>query len=891
MSGLGFLAPSLLWGLLALPVLWWLLRVVPPPPRRQAFPPLALLADLVGKKRTSHRTPWWLLLLRLVIAALAIVGLAHPVLNPPAEGDGDGPILLAIDDGWAAARSWDAVRSQADIRIKRAERSNRPVLLLATAPSEDGSPPAARLLTATAAGAAVAALAPKPWPSDRRAAVGALAAIRVERFSEIVWLADGLEDGGSGELARALAALGPATLHRPDPPALARLLRLAPAQGGDLTLDVRRAVGGFAETVPVKALDGQGRVLGRVEARFEPSATKVETRFDLPLESLNRVQTLALEDEAGAGATLLLDEGGRRRPVGLAVANRSEALQPLTGELYYVERALAPFAEIRAGEAQALLERPLTLMVLGDSQPLPETALGAVERWIAEGGVLVRFAGPRLAEQTGEPPLVPVRLRGGGRSFGGTLSWTEPARIAPFAPESPFAGLTVPDDVRVTTQVLAEPGPDLARQSWARLADGTPLVTARRLGKGWLVLVHVGANTGWSNLPISGLFVDLLRRVMALGTGLAETQPAALVPQTVLDGFGRLVPPGSAAAPLKTAELLVLPLGPKHPPGYYGPADSRRARNLAPLVGTPKAIEALPDSIQRRPLAEADRAAEIDLKPALLVAALLLLMIDLLLSMRLRGLLAALFLLVALAPVGAAEDEAFARMAGLEPRLAYILTGDANKDTASRLGLEGLTRMLARRTTVELAAPIGLWPESDPFLFFPLVYWPAGTAMPTPSPAVRVKVGRYLAQGGLILFDSGDATALTEGESATRLGALARALDLPALRPIPGDHVLGRSYYLLDSFPGRHAGGPLWIEAGERAGTDGVTTIVAGRNDWVAAWAQDARGRPLFATEPGGEMQREMAFRFGINLVMMALTGNYKSDQVHLPIILERLRR
>ncbi|MCC7168290.1 MAG: DUF4159 domain-containing protein [Rhodospirillales bacterium] len=890
MSGLGFLAPGLLWGLLALPVLWWLLRVVPPPPKRQSFPPLLLLADLVAKTPTSQRTPWWLLLLRLAVAALLILGLAHPVLNPPDEEGGEGPLVLAIDDGWAAARSWEAVKSQADRMIKGAQRRERAVLLVTTAPGEDGNPPVARRLSAQAAAAALAALVPKPWPSDRRAAARALGEAKIERPSAILWLGDGIEDGGAAELAQALSGLGKTVARLPDPPARARLLKVAPGPGGDLAAELRRAQGGFAETVPVRAQDGQGRVLGRAEIRIEADKMRAEIRLDLPMESLNRIQSVAIEDEVGAGATALLDEGGRRRPVGLAVANRAQALQPLTGDLYYVERALAPYAEVRSGEAQALLERPLTLMILGDTQPLAENAQGAVERWIAEGGVLVRFAGSALAEKTGEPPLVPVRLRGGGRNFGGALSWTEPARLAPFAPESPFAGLPIPEDVRINTQVLAEPGPDLARQSWARLTDGTPLVTARRIGKGWLILVHVSANTGWSNLPISGLFVEMLRRLTQLGTGIAESQPPALAPQAVLDGFGRLVPPGTAALPLKAVEVAALPPGPKHPPGYYGPPENRRARNLAPLLGSPKPIETLPDALIRQPLAEQSQAAEIDLKPALLAAAFLVLLADLLIVLRLRGLVI-LVGLFGVAPAEAADEEAFARLAGLEPRLAYILTGDANKDTTSRLGLEGLTRMLARRTTVELAAPQGLWPESDPFHFFPLIYWPAGTAMATPSQAVRVKVGRYLAQGGLILFDSADATALTDNDGAARLGALARALDLPSLKPVPGDHVLGRSYYLLQSFPGRHAGGPLWIEAGERSGTDGVTTIVAGRNDWAAAWAQDAGGRPLFATEPGGEMQREMAFRFGINLVMMALTGNYKSDQVHLPIILERLRR
>ena len=113
--------------------------------------------------------------------------------------------------------------------------------------------------------------------------------------------------------------------------------------------------------------------------------------------------------------------------------------------------------------------------------------------------------------------------------------------------------------------------------------------------------------------------------------------------------------------------------------------------------------------------------------------------------------------------------------------------------------------------------------------------------------------------------------------------------------------MLTKSFYLLRSFPGRWDGGRLWVEAdtgtssaspngGRKAQhADGVTSIIVTSNDFAAAWATDDRGRGLYPVQPGGEQQREMAFRTGINIVMHALTGNYKADQVHVPALLERL--
>ena len=136
----------------------------------------------------------------------------------------------------------------------------------------------------------------------------------------------------------------------------------------------------------------------------------------------------------------------------------------------------------------------------------------------------------------------------------------------------------------VTRQVLAEPEPGLAAKTWARLADGTPLVTAERRGKGLIVLFHVTADTTWSNLPISGLFVEMLRRIVAeaeaaptAAPGSAAKTAATLPPYRTLDGFGVLGAPPANAQPIPesfagTGEAT-------HPPGFYGAAESLVAVN------------------------------------------------------------------------------------------------------------------------------------------------------------------------------------------------------------------------------------------------------------------------------------------------------------------------
>jgi hypothetical protein len=890
-----FAAPWVLLALPALPLLWWLLRVTPPAPRSETFPAIRLLMGLRAPEETPARTPWWLLALRMIAATLVILALARPVLDAGPILPSSGPVLLVIDNGWASASDWPHRMQAANAMLDRVERAGRQAALLATAPDEAGAAPQATAPMPVAdLRARLAALHPEPWPPDRAAATAALQSFH-QTSGAVAYIGDGLTHGGGfAGFAAALGDAGPVTeLRWPTTPA--RLLLPPQNEADRLVAHIMQPSQPLPGAAAVLAQSGDGRTVARVSVELPAGATTGTATIALPPELRNRLNRLVLEGPPSAASVVLLDERWRRRPVGMVAGDLTTADTPFAGPLYYLRRALTPFTEIREADVTALLRREVSVLVLAD-KPLPAgPERDALTRWVEQGGLLIRFAGPRTAEQPiGEPDqLMPVKLLGGDRQLGGALSWAEPAGVAQFPASSPFAGLAVPDEVKVNRQVLAEPSADLASHTWAALADGTPLVTQANRGAGRIVLFHVTANADWSNLPLSGLFVDMLRRLVALSAGVATTPDnAVLSPAETLDGYGLLSPPPQAATGLPANEIARTIASPRHPPGLYGPENGRRALNLGANLPAPEAAPVIPGArVEDIGSAVPERA----LGPWLLAAAVVLLTLDLLVALGLRGLLrpsriAAALVLASLAAPAAQALESNPNPA-LATRLAYIVTGDAQLDSVSRTGLEGLSEYVNRRTAATLVEPDAVEPGRTDLSFYPLLYWPISADAQPLSAGQATALNDYMSRGGIILVDtrdSGSGAGFAPGAESA-LQQVAQGLVIPPLAPLTTDHVLARAFYLLQDFPGRYTGDAVWVQRDQDRANDSVSPIIIGGNDWASAWAVDDSGRNPYAVIPGGSRQRTLAYRFGVNLVMYALTGNYKGDQVHVPAILQRL--
>jgi hypothetical protein len=933
---LSFGFPAILWGLLALPVIWWLLRLTPPKPQTEIFPPLKILARVMKKEETPHQSPWWLTLLRLIMAALIVLALAEPVFNPREELPSSGSALaLVVDNGWASAPDWDRRVATAERLINDAHSNGVPVVLAFTAEKQNAE---IGPFDAATALDRLRAAQPRPVPVDRTAIYARVATeLRNLPGASVAVLADGLAAEGDQQAFATLLGENAANVVWAVPDRLDVIgMTTAENEVDGFTISAVRGESPAPAQVTAGAFDDRGRRIADATLTFAPGETAATGTMTVPFEMRNDFAAIALDGQPQAAAVRVLDESSKRRRVGLLSQAEADQAQPLLSPLYYIRRALEPFADLvepqspdLAEAIPQLLEQKPAMIVMADVGTIPDTARARLVDWLKNGGTLVRFAGTRLISAGNDEELLPVRLRLGERSLGGALSWTTPQAVTEFPPTGPFGDLTPPSEVTVSRQVLAEPTPDIVERTWANLADGTPLVTGARHEKGTIVLFHITPAATWSNLPISGTFVEMLRRVVQLSrnqgsaTNNQEGAVSSLAPYRMIAADGRLTPPAPDTKPLVTGRGDA-PVTIENPPGLYGGEEGVVAHNLlkqdatfAPLA---RPELALPVNNVRYAFDESR-----DLKGSLVAAALALMMLDTIAVFWMGGLftrrprkaaraagsvavvLLAAGVLFAVTPRAAAQDAKAGDTEAVDAisvtHLAYVLTGDASVDSVSRAGLGGLTRFLIEKTALEPGEPAGVDIARDELAFYPLLYWPVDPNAPMPSEAAIGRIDAYMKQGGTVLFDTRDqfATSLDEGSASPatmRLREILENLNVPALEPVPEDHVLTKSFFILPEFPGRFNGSPLWVEASLDASNvdnrpvrtgDGVTPIMITANDFAGAWAVDENGDALLPTVPADPIQRVYAYRAGVNIMMYMLTGNYKSDQVHVPVLLERL--
>ncbi len=855
---MSFAAPWLLGGLLLLPLLWWLMRLLPPAPRVQPFPAIAMLMP-TEQQSAQQRLPWWLMLLRLALTALLIIGLAGPMWRSKDAPRPAGELTLVIDTGWTSAARFEELRALALKTLADHSNANTKVRLLPTAQAGKA---AADWLSPGLARTRLAALKPMPWAASRKDILAQQA------IGDTLWISDGLAPESANDLVSWAKRAGTISVMEATrlPPMQLRAVQMVAA---GLAVNVAQPAATQPRSFTIAAQTADGRNASLATATL--AADEISKNLIVPLAPGERVRIAQLRilGEPSSGAVFLLDRAQARVFVGIG-SRDGETPQPLRSADYYLQRALQPHADVARGTVPALLARGVNIIMLPDQLAQSAATQKQLQEWIARGGVLILFAGPQSTQLAS--PLLPVTLRQTTRTLGGAMSWGKSARLGPWAAASPFAGLAIPADVTVRQQWLAEPGAATPAQSWAQLSDSTPLVSAQTRGKGMVVLFHTSANADWSNLVLSGLFEQMLLRLLPLAasidTGMAQ-QAATFQLKDALTGDGEIAPAGAskivASQILQNSNAASADV----PPGRYASKGQILVRNIGgdmPGWISNYAGAELLSSRSKKNLA-------FDARGLLIGLAALLLLLDGLATLYLKGLVKRPRLPLLTAFFIAAASTAQAAPAGVFDVRLCAVRGAAEADALA--GLQNLTQALKMRTAITVGEPMLVSLSDRNLGLCTLLYWPMADSTPALDISTAQRLQRYMAQGGVLMIDSGWSP---NGRDSLR--RVLGALPLPRLEPFAAAHVLAKSFYLLERAPGGFEFASIWLE-GSTQGTDGRTTqvILAGQR-WAAQWRQ--------AEAP---LLQERALRLGVNIVVYALTGTYKADQVHAAGLLERMVR
>lgn len=586
-------------GLASLPILWNLPKSQPAKKGVYYFPAIDILFKLTAMQPKPASMPWWQKCINLGALVAAAVGASDPGIDTVHLDQSRGPVILAVDNGWTSATHWDqAIVPRLNNLIDAAEAKGRPVLLLPSASGANENGAGAQPVDAAHARSMVMALKPQPWPTDHRYQIDAIENLPpdIKESASLVWLSDGLQTQDALKWAQTISQFGLTDIlsgYSNDP----HLLSLKETSGESMAVQVSRLDTRTDGQATLIFSDDKAPLLQK-QALFKAGESQTTLHVDIPSELRGQLTRISIEGEHSAGATLLLDDMWRQRSVGLI--NTNAIAEPLKDGTHYIQSAIEPFTDLHKGQLTEILQLPVAVIILTDNTLLTGKEREDLTQWIEKGGTLLRFAGPNLAARP-DDNLLPVKLRRGEKTVTGDLSGNSSGAIAPFGKSSPFSGISIPEEAKVNTLVLAEPGPDTADVTWASLDNGIPLITAAKKGDGRIVLVHTTANLDWSRIPLSGeFFLKMMRTIVSQSVGTNQAQLShSLPPLKSLDAQGRLGPAAHAKA-LTPEDLAAGQIDGAHPPGFYGDDSTRMALNigsyaqLSPLRDWPSKTRIMP---------------------------------------------------------------------------------------------------------------------------------------------------------------------------------------------------------------------------------------------------------------------------------------------------------
>jgi len=887
-------------GLLALPLVFFIVKLFPPTPKKFFFSSFFLINKIEKVSVTKKKFPLWLIIFRIILITLIILFFCKPYLNISENKNSTETVknyIIVADIGWSISKEWDKFKNIVNAISIEAEKQNKKIIFYHSNSKNYNKPKVFE--TTQSINQYLNKINPVPWQFEN------------SNFKEIIKQNNNFENNKTffiyskfdrknyNEQIKDLDFIYKKVKNKIliDPVESIIYLKNVSISKESVIFEVsRHAQSKIPTEFSVRITSINNQIVFKKKFVLEQNQTIFYFNEKFPLKVLNQIHKIEIVEQNHAGAKYYFDDYSKKKKIGLYTENTQYRENFLLSPLYYLEKSLEKDNILKVGNLDQLIKFDCSVIIIPDKGKIPKKDHLKLNNWLTKGGTIIRFASTKLANNS--ISFLPAsNLLMAVRNLGGPLIMEEALKISPFKKTSIFHGLPVPKDITFKKQLIIDSNNNNLLIA-ASLSDNTPLVSLGNIEKGKVFLFHITANNDWSNLPLSSLFSEMLQRIILLSEKKITKSVKSLSLTKEINGYGNLNNTLKNSILKDAALLKKITPSENYLPGIYENNELTVALNLSDKIVDKNFKNSFDKNYE---ILTNFKKQILDLRPILIKIILFMFIIDMLISMILKSnfnfissfyknknLLSLFFLLMFFLNSNVIYSENFSK----DTFLAYVKTNDKKLNAISNSGLNTIKNLLKTRTSISPVAIIEIDIIKDPLYSIPFLYWPLPEDLIELDVKTITKIKNYLANGGMILFDvigfSRESFNLDNNKFKSIKDFLS-SIEAADLTPIPKNHTLTKSFYLLKKFPGRWDNKNLLVENSSLELNDGVNSVILGFNDWASAWALDSNNDPLFSVVPGGERQREASYRFGINITMYALTGNYKSDQIHYKSILNRL--
>lgn len=898
---ISFVYPYSLILLIFLPFLIRFLITSPLLPKLKKFPSIIFLANYKSIDQKSAKLNYPIIILRLLIILFLIFAFSNPIFssgNTKKSSD-----LIIIDNGWTSGTIWN-VRKQKIIELLSAkEIKNQEFFLLTT--TELANEKLSNYNSKNFAEAInfVKSIKPLSWSPNYKN-VKRSVEDRIDSFDKVYWFTEKTINTEKSNLLNFLKNYN-LTIVASSENEIPPVLKVFPENDTTYKIEIHHYKKKFTKGT-INCFDEEQRLIFR--QKFEQKIVENEdtftTKFELklPYQIKDKIFYFQLDDINSVSTKFFLNRLRQKKVIGIVNDKKNEV--DFQRGSYYTRKGVEKNNVIIEEGLSKLLTKSVSSIFIDDSNStnnIKEQTLS----WIKSGGIMIKYGGPNLLSTFADNPnnifLNKLSLSKIETTLDSKLSLKKNLKIKEETDEEEFFfGIKIPNEIVVKKYIQL----DISYltndvEVLLRLENGAPIISSSKVGSGRIIFFHIPVNNLWSNFPLSYSFIEIIQRIINLSKGIDEKKERIFQPYLSLDAIGNFLPASAQVLSVnnfKPSNSIVLNYN--QPPGIYKDYDGFIAVNFGNNFSNSYKFKNLGSNLNFEELIT-DKS--ISLRPILLTLAILFFLIDTLITLYLRGLIRfdyllrifpKVFMIIFITLISKtiiAKDISKDKIS--ETKIGYILTNNSLIDENSRNGLMQISKFVSKKTASILNKPEGINLQNQELFYYPLIYWPLINTNIKLSSEESKKINSFLKDGGLLLVDCKlNFSTFDLDNCLAKFKDLVKISELSKFSKLGKNHGIAKSFYLIENFPGVE-NNEVFFSKVDSQFNDNAASVVLSNNNWSNAWAKDSNENFIFPLLDNSENQRITSIRFGINLVIYALTGNYKADQIHVPEILKRLKK